>query len=152
MELLEQLATGLPDERAENQLVKALGRLPEAEKLAFINRLLASPLTVSSGLRLADRCLQSPGSMLTIITAGLERKNISILPRWIGPFIPRVGFRRFVAYLRERMHTDPKSVDNALYWMPEWIPLGDTSAAEIVAELEQELKAVFPPDSGTHSK
>ena len=149
MEPLDQLAAGLPDERTENQLAKALRPLPETEKLAFITRLLASPATVRSGLRLADRCLQSPESMLTIITAGLDRRNISILPRWIGPFIPRVGFRTFIAYLRERMNTDPKSVSNALYWMPEWIPLGDASAGQLVAELEQQLKAVLRPELGT---
>ncbi len=149
MEPLDQLAAGLPDERAENQLAKALRPLPETEKLAFINRLLASPSTVKSGLRLAQRCLQSPESMLTIITAGFDRRNISILPRWIGPFIPRVGFRRFIGYLGERMQTDPKSVGDALYWMPEWIPLGDATASQLVAELEQQLKVALPPEPET---
>lgn len=151
MVLLEELATGLPDERAENQLAQALRPLSEEEKLAFINRLLAAPATVTSGLRLADRCLQSPDSMLAIITTGLNRRNISILPRWIGPFVPRVGFRRFIAYLRQRLTTDPKSVRDALYWMPDWIPLGDPTVAGLVADLEQQLQAVLEPETGTVS-
>jgi hypothetical protein len=79
--------------------------------------------------------------MLTVISAGLDRGNISIIPHWVEPFLPRVGFRRLIELLRRRLRTDRKSVADAMYWMPQWVPPNDASAKRLVELLDEELNA-----------
>jgi hypothetical protein len=85
--------------------------------------------------------------MVVIITRALDKGDASIIPHWVGPFVPRLGFRKLVQLLRERVKTDPRSVARARYWLPQWQPKDNAPASSLVAQLDEELKGAFPEGS-----
>lgn len=144
MNIPDELLQRLPGDRAENQLAALLRDLSENARLEIVQDLLSINRTVKSGLRAASRCLQSPTSMVAIINRALDNGDASIIPHWVGPFVPRLGFRKLVRVLRERVKRDPRSVVKARYWLPLWQPQGDTAASELLAQLDEELRVALP--------
>lgn len=140
MDIPEELLLRLPDDRTENQLAVLVRDRSEHDKLELVEFLLSTDRTVGSGLRLASRCLQAPESMVRVINGALDRGDASIIPHWVSPFIPRLGFQKLIQILRERMKHDPVSVAKARYWLPEWQPKENKSASELVARLDEELR------------
>jgi hypothetical protein len=144
MDIPDELFQRLPDDRTENELAALLRDQPEETKLEVVQSLLSTERTMRSGLRLASRCLRSPESMVAVINRALDKGDASIIPHWVGPFVPRLGFRKLVQLLRERVKTDPKSVAKARYWLPQWQPKDNAPAGDLVAQLDDELRAALP--------
>ncbi|MGH9839003.1 MAG: DUF433 domain-containing protein [Blastocatellia bacterium] len=116
----------------ERELARQLRELPEAERFEFINEFLNHTLL---GLMFANKCLREPKYFKQLLYRGLETADASSIKEWLECVVPRLGFNRVIAILREEVERDPQAVDKAVYWMHGFVPDGDPEARQALREL-----------------
>ena len=63
-----------------------------------------------------------------ILEMGFKEGDASTILPWLECAVPKLGFRKVILSLNNRIESDPVSVDNALYWMPRFKPQNDLQA------------------------
>lgn len=141
---IEDYAGRFRDSQVERELSRDLRALPEDERLAFINSLMACgrPHCFSVALWLAKTCLTARRSYEAVLRDGFEKGDASTIKYWLEAVIHGLGFRRVVQLLSERLPVDPESVVRARYWLRVWIP-DNQSAADAFAALDQAVEQVI---------
>ena len=123
----------------ERRLATLLRQQPEEDRLQFIQQLLAAgkPKCVRAALRLVKSCLKSHKSLLAILDQGLQQADASMIENWMEAVVSGLGLKRLLSALSNRVESDPESVIKARYWLPKWIPMGETTAIDAVHELDE---------------
>ncbi len=125
----------------ELELARTLRSISEQERLEFIQEwILCQP---SLALLFAHKCLQRRRSFYAILQYGLDHANASSISAYLDCVVPRVGFRRAIAYLSKELPRNPKAVGKALYWLPRLLSKDDERGKEALREL-QRLATGFP--------
>jgi len=114
------------DSKRETELLHRLRQMPEEERYSIVQRLLQQ--SVGLGLRLATGSLRQKRYFEEILEMGFREGNASTIRPWLECTVPKLGFRKVILLLGNRMDSDPVAVDNALYWMPRFKPQNDPKA------------------------
>jgi hypothetical protein len=139
MELIvKDYANTRRDTLLERELVQKLRHSSEAERFQFIQELICQNSVL--GLEIAKRCSLTKPSILSILNQGFETADASSIYRWLEFAIPKLGFRRVVLLLTERLETSPKTVEYALYWLPSLMPENDPRASVALENLRMLAK------------
>ena len=125
----------LRDTKLERELRLLLRKQPEADRFQFIQELLSYDLVV--GLQLANTCLQNEQFFERILEQGLQTADASTLKFWLECVVPRLGMRRVVAILTQKLETDAMAVKKALYWLPRLLPKDDKHGGLAVSKLTE---------------
>ncbi len=125
----------LRDTKHERELRLLLGKQPEEERFQFIQELLSYDLIV--GLKLAQTCLQKEQFFEQILEQGLQTADASTLQFWLECVVPRLGMRRVIAILTQKLETDAVAVTKALYWLPRLLPKDDKHGGLALAKLTE---------------
>lgn len=67
----------------------------------------------------------------------METADASDIKLWLECVIPRLGFRKVVALLTDKLATDPKVVDKARYWLGYFLQDNDPRAITALSELNR---------------
>lgn len=121
------------DSVREREIAAKLRQLPEEERFKFISDLLAKDLVV--GLMLASACLRSRKYFEAILDRGLKTADASYMKLWLKCVIPRLGFRRVVSMVTNRLDTEPKGVEHAAYWLRGMVPRNDPASIKALSRL-----------------
>ncbi|WP_162656854.1 hypothetical protein [Tuwongella immobilis] len=145
---IEDVAPKLRDSRVERELASELRKLPEADRLQFINELISCglPHCFTVALWLARTCLNDRHSLEAILAQGLERGDASTVKYWLEAVVHGLGFRRVVHLVSERITTDPESVIKAEYWLRQWVPHNSQRDADAFAALQQAVEQIVRDD------
>ncbi len=131
----------------EKLLLQWLRELPEEKRYSAIGELLQQDKKV--GLVMAARTLRQKQYFEKILEQGLEEGDASTILPWLECAVPKLGFRKVILSLNRRLEIDPRSVDNALYWMPRFKPQNDPSAdlelAAIRTRIQENAQNAVPP-------
>ncbi len=114
------------DSKRERELLQRLRALPEEERYDFVRRLLQQDKGI--GLLMASGSLHQKRYFEEILEMGLREGDASTILPWLECAVPKLGFRKVILSLENRVDTDPTAVDNALYWMPRFKPQNDLRA------------------------
>jgi hypothetical protein len=125
----------LRDTKHERELRLLLGKQPEEERFQFIQELLSYDLLV--GLKLAQTCLQKEQFFERILEQGLQTADASTLKFWLECVVPRLGMRRVIALLTQKLETDVVAVTKALYWLPRLLPKDDKHGGLALTKLTE---------------
>jgi hypothetical protein len=107
-------------------LQRRLMSLPEEAQFNEINALLdRDSLT---GLKLANTVLKNKKYFELLVERGLEEADASEIELWLKYLLPRLGFRRIMAILSNKLSEHPQKVDKASYWLPKFLPQGNEQA------------------------
>lgn len=151
---IEDYAPKLRDTKVERELAAEVKKLPEAERLQFINELMycGLPHCFPVALWLAKTCLKVRQSLEAILTQGLERGDASTVKYWIEAVIHGLGFRRVIRLVSERITTDPGSVIKAEYHLRKWIPKDNQKDANAFAALHEAVEQIMRDDPTIEKK
>ena len=100
----------------ERELAVELRKLPEAQKLAFVEDFIVVHPVVA--LDLAKKCLTDRYSYVSLLNRALNEADPSSIRYWLECTVPRLGFRKTIAHLRAQATFNPSGVDRAKYWLP----------------------------------
>lgn len=114
------------DSKRDKGLLQKLRALPEEERYDFVRRLLQQDKGV--GLLMASGSLHQKRYFEEILEMGFREGDASTILPWLECAVPKLGFRKVILSLENRVDTDPIAVDNALYWMPRFKPQNDLRA------------------------
>lgn len=114
------------DSKRDRGLLQQLRALPEEERYDFVRRLLQQDKGV--GLLMASGSLHQKRYFEEILEMGFREGDASTILPWLECAVPKLGFRKVILSLENRVDTDPIAVDNALYWMPRFKPQNDLRA------------------------
>lgn len=114
------------DSKRERELLQHLRKLPEEARYSIVRKLLQQDKVI--GLLMASGALRQKRYFEEILELGLHEGDASTILPWLECAVPKLGFRKVILSLNNRMDTDPVSVDNALYWMPRFKPQNDPAA------------------------
>ena len=114
------------DSKRERELLQKLRLLPEAERYDIVRKMLQQHKGI--GLLMASGALQQKRYFEEILEMGFQEGDASTILPWLECAVPKLGFRKVILSLNNRIDTDPVSVDNALYWMPRFKPQNDPRA------------------------
>ncbi len=134
----EEVAKRLRDTKVEREVADALRAMADdAQRFAFIKALV--PLHHIVALRLANACLREACYFEEVLAIGLNTANASDIRHWLEAVVPRLGLRRVVALVAQRID-DPPVVEKAAYFLPGLLPTGGGAArdAEALDRLFQE--------------
>lgn len=106
------------DSRWERELAVELRKLPEPEKLAFVEDFAVVNPVVA--LDLAKKCLTDRRSYLSLLNRALYEADPSSIRYWLECVVPRLGFRKAIAHLRAQATFNPSGVERAKYWLPSF--------------------------------
>ncbi len=139
MELrVEDYVTRRRDPAWERELARTLRRMNEDERLRFIQDwIVQSP---SLALLFAHKCLRHKHSFYWVIQFGLDHGDASSIEAYLKCAVPRLGFRRTVAYLSKQLPLHPKAVGKALYWLPQLLGKGDARGRQLLGDLLESAK------------
>jgi hypothetical protein len=130
----------LRDTEFEHELRILLRQQPEEDRFQFIQELLSYDLVV--GLKLAKTCLQKEQFFEQILGQGLQTADASTLKFWLECVVPRLGMRRVVAILTQKLKTDTVAVKKALYWLPRLLPKGDKHGGLALSKLTELVESM----------
>ena len=123
----------------ERELARTLRSMSEDERLRFIQQwILHRP---SLTLLFAHKCLQRRDSFYWVIQFGLDHANASSIESYLRCAVPRLGFRRTVAYLSKQLPLNPKAVGKALYWLPRFLSKSDERGRQLLGDILESAKA-----------
>jgi len=114
------------DSKREKELLRHLREMPEEARYDVVQSLLQQ--STSLGLLMASGSLRQKRYFEEILEMGFRKGNASTIRPWLECAVPKLGFRKVILLLGNRMDTDPVAVDNALYWMPRFKPQNDPKA------------------------
>lgn len=121
------------DSKRETLLSQRLKELPEEKRYLFVKELLQQDRKI--GLLMASRTLRQKQYFEEILEQGLQEDDASTILPWLECAVPKLGFRKVILSLNRRLESDPRSVDNALYWMPRLKPQNDPAADLVLSEI-----------------
>ena len=113
----------------EQELAQKLRLEPETDRFEFLSDLLVSNQFVA--LDLARKCLSENRSFELLLDRALLEANSSGIRHWLECVVPRLGIRRVIAHLHERMDENREAVRRAKYWLPMFSKVPGYSEAEI---------------------
>lgn len=136
---VEKYLDKFPDDKELNELTRNLRKLPEEERFQFIMKLLSHKSFCAHGVGqyLARACLERKEFLAAILELGLEVADASRIRWWLGAVVPKLGFPRATAILKSKLGTQPKQVDKALYWLPDYLPENSERSLKALQELRQ---------------
>lgn len=139
----------LGDSKVLFSLARELRKEPEQERFRFLMDLLASPsgIAIGSALRLSNKCLQQHQYLEQIFDAGLGAQNGRRMASVVQFLVPKLGLRKVVHLLKEKVETDPRTVWLAYDWLAR-MPDSDRDTASL-HELRAALQALSPPQEET---
>lgn len=151
---IEDYATRLRDSKVERELAREVMKLPEPERLRFIDQLMncGLPHCFPVGLWLAKTCLKERQSLEAILNQGLERGDASTIKYWLDAVVQGLGFRRVVRLISERIATDPESAIKAEYHLRKWIPQNNQKDADAFGDLHQAVEQIIRDDPSIEKK
>jgi hypothetical protein len=113
--LVEDLLYKPTSDLITKKLVKQLKQKTEEERLEFILKMLS--YRGSYGLVIALKTLQKAASFKVLLEMGIKEGDASNLGYWLQYTLPRLGFRRTVSILKNKLDEDPLSIYKAFYWL-----------------------------------
>ncbi|MEH2010440.1 hypothetical protein [Nostoc sp.] len=119
-------------------LQKKLMSLPEEAQFDEINAILDRDSVI--GLKLANAILKNKRYFEILLERGVAEANASEVELWVKYLLPRLGFRRVMAILSDKLSENPHAVDKASYWLPKFLPKGNKQAARLLKELLNKKK------------
>lgn len=127
-------------------LQQRLMSLPESEQLNEINAVLEQNSVI--GLKLANAVLKNKKYFDLLLEQGLEKANASEIELWLKYLLPRIGFRRVIAILSNKLSEQPHQVAKASYWLPKFLPKDNERSALLLKNLlkkeQKVLGSTFP--------
>ena len=132
------------DTKRERQVANQLRSLGEEARYPYILQALQRDVVV--GLRLANACLREKKYFEDIFLQGLQTADASEIQFWLKAVVSRLGFRRVVALLLETQKESPRTVEKALYWLPQYLPQNDSEALNHLQELIRLTRVGFPQE------
>ena len=122
----------------KHQFLQWLKTLPEETRWQKLELLVKEdPITA---LQLANAVLREKKCFELLLEQGLEKANASDIELWLKAVIPRLGFRRTVAILTNKLAEQPEGVAKALYWLPKFLPTESESALAALRDLIRKEK------------
>lgn len=119
-------------------LQKKLMSLPEEAQFDEINAILDRDSVI--GLKLANVILKKKRYFEILLERGIAEANASEVELWVKYLLPRLGFRRVMAILSDKLSENPHAVDKASYWLPKFLPKGNKQAVTLLKELLNKKK------------
>ena len=114
------------DSKRERELLQRLRELPEEVRFDIVRKLLQHDKGI--GLLMASGSLRQKRYFEEILEMGFKEGDASTILPWLECAVPKLGFRKVILSLGNRIDTDPVAVDNALYWMLRFKPQNDPRA------------------------
>lgn len=127
------------DTKRERELVRCLRELSESERLEFIDLLTEHHFFL--GLEMAKKSLREKTSFVTLFEKFIDRSNASSIRWLLESLIPRLGFCRITGLLRNKLETNGRVVEMALYWLPSLCPKNNLKASQSLQILLDEAVA-----------
>ncbi|MFN6562822.1 MAG: hypothetical protein RMY28_023945 [Nostoc sp. ChiSLP01] len=118
-----------------------LTSLPESDRFDEINVILDRDSVI--GLKLANAVLNNKKYFELLLERGLEKANASEIELWLKYLLPRIGFRRVIAILSNKLSQQPQQVAKASYWLPKFLPKGNEQAAILLKNLWNQEKQML---------
>ncbi|MBE9202030.1 MULTISPECIES: hypothetical protein [unclassified Nodularia (in: cyanobacteria)] len=122
-------------------LQRRLMSLPESDQFDEINSLVDRDSVI--GLKLANAVLKNKNYFEVLLERGLEKANASEIELWLKYLLPRIGFRRVIAILSNKLSQQPQQVAKASYWLPKFLPKGNEQAARLLKNLLNQEKQML---------
>lgn len=126
------------DSVRERELARQIRQLPEADRYEFIRTLLNKDLVV--GLAMANACLRDKKHFEAILDQGLKTADASHIGLWLKCVIPKLGFRKVLHLVTDKLATEPKGVEKAAYWLWGLCPRNDPAAHQGLMKLNDFLR------------
>jgi hypothetical protein len=122
----------------EKELVQKLRLLPEEQRFSFIQALFHGNNSVIA-MELIKKCIQDRVLLLAFLEQGLSTSDASSIRWWLELLVPKLGFRRVISVLENKLENEPRTVEKALYWLPSVLPNNDQKAAALDKKALKEL-------------
>jgi hypothetical protein len=159
-ETIKDLVESPRNTSRENALKRDLRLLPEPERFAFIQTCfdITDYRIGGLGLLLALSCLQSKIYVLPLLEKGLSAADASTIKFWLEFAVAKLGERKTIAILFDKLETEPDVVGKALYWLPSLFKTESNLLAElkrlrILAEAKGVIrKPVISPDPNNEGR
>ena len=126
------------DSVRERELARRLRELPEEERFEFIHTLLDKDSEV--GLVLANACLWDPKYFEAILNMGFKPPHAPYIDQWLKCVIPKLGFRKVVYLVINKLDTEPKRVELAAYYLWYFRPRNDPRAVQLLLKLNDLMR------------
>ena len=126
------------DSVRERELARRLRELPEEDRFTFIHKLLDKDPDV--GLMLASACLRDKKYFEAILSHGLKTAGAGSIEIWLKCVIPKLGFRKVLQSVTDKLSSEPKGVEKAAYWLWVLRPKDDESTRERLLKLNDLLR------------
>lgn len=135
------------DSVRERELARRLRELPEEDRFTFIYNVLDEDPEV--GLMLASACLRDKKYFQAILSHGLKTGGAGSIELWLKCVIPKLGFRKVLQSVTDKLSSEPKGVEKAAYWLWVLRPKDDEAARERLLKLNDLLheKGLRTPSS-----
>ena len=109
----------------------------------------------SAILRLAMSCVNDRGEAQELFRLGLDSimyANSQKTKLWTQFGVTKIGAKRAITEISNRVDSQPHVVDMALYWLPSMIPEGDSSRDSLVQlqNLAKRLDLIKPVRKTVH--
>lgn len=123
----------------ERKLAQELRQQPEEARFQFVQELLKNDDVVA--LALANACLRKKSYFEAILLQALETHARVNLNLWLKCVVPRLGYRRVVALVTEKLETNPEAVNKALYYLCGLLPKDDPRATQALLKLSELMES-----------
>jgi hypothetical protein len=129
------------DFKDHKALQRRLTSLPEEAQFDEINVILDRDSVI--GLKLANAILKNKKYFEILLERGVAEANASEIELWLKYLLPRLGFRRVMGILYDKLSEHPQEVRKALYWLPKFLPKGNEYAVKLLKELLNKEKQML---------
>jgi|ERR1022692_3651378 hypothetical protein len=126
------------DTAREDKALTWLRRQPEAARFEFASQLVQN--RYAGALEFVRRSDLSGESLVGLFRSGLDVADASNIHSWIEAVIGRLGTRKVLTLLRERVATDRLVVEKAVYWLPKFIDAADGESREVYENLKRDCE------------
>ncbi|MEH2373276.1 hypothetical protein [Nostoc sp.] len=122
-------------------LQRRLMSLPQEAQFNEINAILDRDSLI--GLKLANAVLKNKRYFEILLERGVAEANASEIELWLKYLLPRLGFRRVMAILSDKLSEHAQEVRKASYWLPKFLPKNNDQAARLLKELLNKEKQML---------
>jgi len=132
-EIVKDFVESPRDTARETVLKRELRLLPESERFVFIQTCLdfTGYRIGGLGLLLATSCLESKTYILPLLEKGLVAADASTIKFWLEFAVAKLGERKTIAILFDKLDTEPDVVGKALYWLPSLLKAESKTLEEL---------------------
>ncbi len=134
---VENHINDLRDERLRDNFARRLKKYSEEDRFEFIKTALS--YDVIGALKLANSCLRRRAYFAEIFEQGLQEADASSILWWLQCVVPRLGMKRILNILNDKLETEPNQVRKAIYWLPKFLKPGDTKTASSICSLKEKV-------------